>query len=519
MSRTTQVERVKGANDVLPPAAAQERAVEDSLLRLFAAYGYRQITVPILEHTDLYLRKAGEDTLARLYSFTYQNRKLSLRPELTASVVRAYVERLQTSPLPVRLSYSGPVFRYESPQRSRYRQFTQIGLELMGASGAAADAEAIALAVNGLKTLGVQSVRLVIGHIGVLLALLRSLELDERIVTVLAAGMETLADQGRGPLQARLAELFPHWMAESNPDDGDEESLALSALVQTLGEQKARTAVLELLAAMNVGLEGNRDREEIVDRVLAKFGRARQRPQIEQALALMEELAQIKGAPDSALAAAQSLVQRRNVAETPLVQLREALAALDAYGVPWERVTLDFTLSRGLQYYTGLLFEIYHEGAIGERQLCGGGRYDDLVTTLGGSRETPAIGFAYGLERVVLALDAEGRLPAVSSAPHVLLVPVEPADHAYAVEVAGILRAAGLRVELDVKGRGVKSSLQHADRSAAPTVIIVGSQERGSRTAVVRNMSTRTEQPVPLADLAQIARSLNPEPYTPNPIP
>ena len=112
MSRPTRLERVKGTNDVLPPTAKHERAVEDRLLSLFASYGYRFISVPVLEHTDLYLRKAGEDTLARLYSFTYQNRKLSLRPELTASVVRAYVEHLQTAPLPVATMSSmrsGPV--------------------------------------------------------------------------------------------------------------------------------------------------------------------------------------------------------------------------------------------------------------------------------------------------------------------------------------------------------------------------------------------------------------------------
>ena len=194
--------------------AAQQREVESRLLGTFAAYGYSQIDVPVLEHTDLYLRKAGEDTLARLYSFTYQNRKLSLRPELTASVVRAAIEHLQAAPLPVRLSYSGPVFRYESPQRSRYRQFTQTGLELLGASGAAAEAEVIALAVRGLDALGVHQYRLVIGQVGVLLALLRSLGLDERLVTALAAGMEMLMERGAEPLLERLVELFPQLAAE-----------------------------------------------------------------------------------------------------------------------------------------------------------------------------------------------------------------------------------------------------------------------------------------------------------------
>ena len=103
----------------------------------------------------------------------------------------------------------------------------------------------------------------------------------------------------------------------------------------------------------------------------------------------------------------------------------ETLAALQDYGVAWERVSIDFALSRGLQYYTGLLFEIYHDAPIGERQLCGGGRYDDLAASLGASRDMPAIGFAYGLERVLLALEAEGALPAAEATVDALVVPVD----------------------------------------------------------------------------------------------
>ena len=503
MPRPTRLERVKGTNDVLPPFAGQQRQVEDNILRLFAAYGYQHIDVPILEHTDLYLRKSGEDTLARLYSFVYQNRKLSLRPELTASVVRAGVEHLQTAPLPVRLCYSGPVFRYEAPQRSRHRQFTQTGLELIGAAGAAADAEAIHLALAGLDNLGLRNYRLVIGHVGVLLALLRSMDLDERLIAVLAASMELLAEQGLAPVQERLARLFPDAPAAELPVDNGEDSLALAALVRTLGEEKARAAVLELLSAMNIGLEGSRSREEIVDRVLLKFSRQRQSPQIDRALGLMQELAQVKGPPAETIAATAALLQRHNVAPAPVEQLQETLDTLGGYSVPWERVSLDMGLSRGLQYYTGLLFEIYHDAPIGERQLCGGGRYDDLAMTLGSSRDLPAIGFAYGLERVLLALEAENHLPAVSQAPDILVVPIESADHAYAVEIAGILRQGGATVELDVKYRGVKANLQHANRLGIPTVVIAGSQERAAGLVVVRHMAERAERRLTLEELRE----------------
>src|SRR5919201_6619599 len=133
--------RVRGTNDFVPPEAGALRRLEQALLGHVALYGYAPIATPVLETTDLFLRKSGEEIAARMYTFTHWNRKLCLRPELTASVMRAYVNHLQDRPLPVRVHYAGPTFRYEKPQRGRYRQFTEVGLECIGGAGAAADAE------------------------------------------------------------------------------------------------------------------------------------------------------------------------------------------------------------------------------------------------------------------------------------------------------------------------------------------------------------------------------------------
>lgn len=514
MPRATRLERVKGSHDVLPPRAAQQQAIAQRLLGLCALYGYRQIDVPILEHVDLYLRKSGEDTLARLYSFSYQNRKLSLRPELTASVVRAYVEQLETAPQPQRLCYAGPAFRYEAPQRSRHRQFTQVGVELIGAAGPSADAEVMALALHGLDSVGLQGYRVVIGHLGVLLALLQTLHLDERLLLALVGGMETLVGQGPGPLLSRLNELTSEALqAETLPtlagDGGDDSQSteALLALVQALGEARARTAILELLAAMNVGLEGSRDREEIVDRLLTKFSRAHRRPQISQALALMAELGHIRGEPSVALAQAEALLLREGAPTISLEQIRAVLQSLSAYDAPLERFSLDFGLSRGLQYYTGLIFEVYHEGGDAERQLLGGGRYDDLVMTLGGSRDTPACGFSYGLERLLLALEAEQRLPGAPGQAAVLVAPVEESDQAFAVHLARTLRRAGISTELDVKARRLRGNLQYAGHTGIPIVIIAGGRERETGRVTVRDMRTRREERVALEGLADYVRT------------
>src|SRR6478672_4992863 len=144
------IQRVRGTSDVLPPADARLRRLEADLRESFERFGYQGIQTPILEPLELFLRKSGDDIVARMYAFAHWNRRLCLRPELTASVIRAFVNDLQGHSLPLRLHYAGPSFRYERPSRGRSRQFTQVGVELIGAHGAAADAEVLHLACAGL---------------------------------------------------------------------------------------------------------------------------------------------------------------------------------------------------------------------------------------------------------------------------------------------------------------------------------------------------------------------------------
>src|SRR5919202_877672 len=155
------IQRVRGTNDVLPPADARLNRLQARLRDGFESFGYRGIQTPIVEPLELFLRKSGDEILARMYSFSHWNRRLCLRPELTASVMRSYVNELQGRALPLRLHYAGPSFRYERPSRGRYRQFTQVGIELIGAAGAAADAEVLHLACAGLQAAGISRYRLV----------------------------------------------------------------------------------------------------------------------------------------------------------------------------------------------------------------------------------------------------------------------------------------------------------------------------------------------------------------------
>ena len=135
MPSADKIAALRGMRDVFSSEYARRRAIQDGLERHLCLHSFVAIDLPILENTELYLRKSGEDIAARLYEFDFKSRRIALRPEVTASILRAYVEHLQDEPLPLRIQYSGPVFRYEKPQQHRYRQFTLTGAELLGASG------------------------------------------------------------------------------------------------------------------------------------------------------------------------------------------------------------------------------------------------------------------------------------------------------------------------------------------------------------------------------------------------
>ncbi len=187
-----EVPRVRGTIDLVPEQAARLERLTELLRQYFERFGYRPISTPVLENLDLFLRKSGEEIAARMYTFTHWNRRLCLRPEFTASIMRAYVNQLQDQALPVRLHYAGPTFRYEKPQRGRYRQFTQIGLECVGGPSPAADAEALAIACGALAHVGLPRYRLVVGHLGAVLELLSQLGMEEHAQSVVLGHMEPL---------------------------------------------------------------------------------------------------------------------------------------------------------------------------------------------------------------------------------------------------------------------------------------------------------------------------------------
>jgi histidyl-tRNA synthetase len=508
--QSTKVERIRGANDLLPDDYEINCRIEDKLRECFRSFGYRPIDVPLIEHTELYLRKSGVNIIPRLYDFTYQNRRLCLRPEMTASVIRAYVDHLQGRPLPVRLYYRGPVFRYEKPQRGTYRQFTQVGVELIGAGGPTADAEIISTACKSLNLLGLADYQVVIGHIAILSEFLESIALEGHLRSFLLANMEALRRHGKQHTVHRLCEIYPSFQAQTSKENVSQRLNApkihrtgkLARLFQDMDVAEARMVILDLLESMNIALDDSRDPDEIIDRVLTKMKRQDQTLRLNQALDFMSELGQLVGEPSQVLREAKKLLTAHGSSHAPLDRLSEIIEILKCYDLDWSRIDLDCGLSRGLQYHTDMIFEIYH-GALEEKsQLCGGGRYDDLIATLGGRENIPATGFSFGLERVRLALENVGKLSAVNHKPTLdaLVVSVNSADLGYAIGVAERLRNVGLSVEIDVRDRSVTSNFQYGNKRGVPFAVVVGSDERLASKVVLKDMASRKEQRVTVND-------------------
>jgi histidyl-tRNA synthetase len=499
--QTHRIERVNGVIDALPQDCQLNQDITARLHNTFASFAYQPIDVPILEQPDLYLRKSGEEIIDRLYDFVYRNRRLCLRPEMTASVMRAFLDHFSHAVLPVRLCYAGPVFRYEQPEDSHYRQFTQIGVEFIGASGAMADAEVIHLACRGLDNVGIQTYQVVIGHIGVLNRFLDNLDLDDRLRSLILSSLPLLHQpHGKEKVVSHLAELYPELRKTSeSAANGDPEAPvlddALIGLFRGMDNQAAKTALLDLLARLNIGLAGNREPDEIVERLLTKLKRQDQSSKISVALDFMQELSQIKGEPQHVLAIGRDILNRYGLEPSPLDDLGEIAEILQWYGLPSSRICLDLGLSRGLQYYTGMVFEL-HPDSQPTTQLCGGGRYDDLIGILGGA-EIPATGFAFNLERLRHTLEQEGRL----GDPHVAhrtvqVIPHTASDRSYAVQVAEQFRQAGIATALDLPSTG---SAPLADHSPHAFWVTVGAVEQARGEVLLHNPRSQTQETVAIA--------------------
>jgi histidyl-tRNA synthetase len=438
---------VRGTHDRLAGEFARAEALRQHLIGNASGYGYQQVDTPVLEHTDLFLRKSGGDRVAQLYAFEHRGRGLALRPEFTASAVRLFIEHLQGEPLPVRLSYSGPVFRYEKPQSGRSRQFTEFGCELIGAGGPVADAEIIGLALDGLRLAGVSNPTLVLGHIGVVINFLGGLDIDRRAQDWLTWSMERLrkGDDSAHELPPHLQRLEASLAEATSLPDSDDEIDAESIAV--------------ILRQAGVDFQGgSRDPEDIVRGLFSKRRRRHDAALLREAAGFVSKLTQLVGPPDIVMQPLRDLVAANGLDQTPLDELEQVIELLSATGFDRSRVWLDLGMGRGLHYYTGMLFEIY-SGSPDGAQLCGGGRYDDLAQVLGARQPVAACGYSYGLERVLAAVETTAP---PEETPSVLVLQGD--DPAGALDLAARFRETGWKANVDLRQRNLTATRRVAQR-------------------------------------------------------
>ncbi len=486
---TKRIERLRGMRDLLPEAYQQQRQISGRLHDFLSQAGYSAVEVPVLERNDLFLSSFRQELWQNLYTFRLHNREHCLRPEYTASICRLYLDQYQQQPLPQRFQYAGPVFRYETPGRGRYRQHTQLGIELFGGQPVCADAEILQLACDVLRELGIGAYRLELGHIGVASNFINRLHLDDHAAYLLLSLMEQISRSPEGEQRARtrLETLYP---------DGDEDRPS-SHVSPANGEQRY---LASLLNGLSIAFTNDGDRQEIIERFTWKMGRGEQRRLILYALDFLRELHAVAGSPPTVFAHVRDLLARYELDEQPLHELEQLAEIIEQCGVPREQIHLNLALGRGVSYYTGLIFEIHAQESDGfETQICGGGRYDALVRAIGGSQDVRACGFAFGLERLQALLAPE----APSHKARVLVIPVSQQDLPYALHIARELRAGGQSAELEVTGHGVGAALKLAAKQHVTLAAIVGENERRAGTVTLRDLLHSEERQLDCAELVQ----------------
>ncbi len=490
------VERLRGMHDLLPEAYQRQHWITDRLRSFLEQAGYMAVDTPILERSDLFQASFGQDLWQNLYAFRLHNRELCLRPEYTASICRLYLDHYQQQPLPLRFQYAGPIFRYEAPGRNRYRQHTQLGIELFGGHAASADAEMLQLACNVLNELHIAQYRLELGHIGVVSGFINRLHLDDHAARLLLSLMEQISRSAEGEnlAQARLEALYP-LRSTSTVDEANVSRGVLS-------DKETTQHITSLLNGISISFGDDASRHEVVERYLWKMGRNEQRRQILYALEFLRSLHAVSGPPPGVFGELRELLVRYELDPAPLLELEQQVALLEQCGVSDQQIMLNLSLGRGVSYYTGLVFEIHAQNDEGfAAQLCGGGRYDRLMRAVGSARDINACGFAFGVERL-LSHVPQSDLPQVVSS-QALVIPVSQRDVSYALLVARSARAQGIQTEVDVTGHGVGAGLKQAAKKQLRLAFIVGESEQQAGTVTVRNLETCEERHTTLQTLVE----------------
>lgn len=407
----------RGTKDILPDTVGDWNYVEGEIRELCRRFGYSEVRTPIFEHTELFQRGIGEGTDVvdkEMYTFTDRGeRSITLRPENTASAVRAYLQnKLYAQSNLVKLFYIGSMFRYDRPQAGRMREFHQFGVEALGEANPAVDAEVILLAMNLLEGLGLKDLELSINSVG--------------------------CPKCRSKYRTMLQDFFRD---------------KLEDLCEDCRSRFERSPLRILDCKKDSDKPYMADAPKITD-------------------CLCEECAD------------------------HFAKLKELLTSA---GISF---THDPRLVRGLDYYTKTAFEIKYPPLGAQSAVAGGGRYDGLIEEMGGN-PTPAVGFATGLERLLLALESQNLLPEKNRSVDAYVVALGETAQAEGFKLLNSLRQQGLSAAMDFAGRSMKAQMKQANKLGAKYSVILGEDEIAEGVVMLRSMEDSSQAKVPMNQVAE----------------
>ena len=405
----------KGTQDILPEDILKWYYIEDMIKEILNKYGYKEIRTPFFEYTDLFVRGIGESTdIVTKEMFTFPDRKgrsLTLRPEGTAPVVRAYLEkRMDRISKVIKLFYLGPMFRCEKPQAGRFRQFNQFGIEIIGTKSSAADAEVILTVLDVYKKLGLKNLEILINSVG--------------------------CKKCRVDYVQKLKKYLK-----------DKKDFLCSECKERYSKNPLRV------------LDCKKDSCKKI---------------IESAPVIIENLCQ--------------------ECESHFSEVKSYLTD--------QKILFheDPRLVRGLDYYTKTAFEIISGGLGAQNAIGGGGRYDDLVEELGG-KPTPAVGFAAGIERMIIAIDQQKVKWPVEKGLDIFVAKVNEKNKDTAFRLLQKIRNAGLSADMDYSEGSLKSQMRIANKIGARYTVIVGEEELSQNMVILRNMRTKEQKEIKIENI------------------
>lgn len=422
----TEFKTLRGMRDLLPDDAGLMIYAQETARKVAKLYGYKEIITPVVESYELLSAKAGDEVRSRMFMFKdLGGRDVALRPEFTASVARLVATSMRNEPKPFRIFSMGSAYRYDEPQRGRYREFWQSDFELIGSPKPEADAEIIMLTDSLFQKVGLKKFSLKVGHVGIIRGIL---------------GQEKVTEKSQNAIM--------QVMDKKQYDDAVK-------LVEDAGvSKKCVRTIRELIECKG---------KDIVD--------------------VLNRIRELVKDYENSVAAVENL-------HTILELVNKSGYKID--------LTIDAGFARGLEYYTGMVFEIFVPDL--GIALGGGGRYDKLVELFGGE-PTPAVGVAHGMDRITLAMETQKIDFKAKEERTIIVVPIKEELKTEALKIARLLRDADMLVEVEVMGRKMTKALEDADRRKTKYAIIVGERELKEGSVVLRDLSKREQRIVQIGKL------------------